>query len=476
MSSELKRKTATGLFWSSIDKFSNQGITFVFSIILARILLPKDYGIIAMLLVFTTIADIFVNSGFSSALVRKLDLKEKDLSTAFYFNIFVGIFSYLILFLISPLVAEFYKEPILSPILKIAGIPVFLNSLCVVQRAQLVKKVDFKTQAKISLESTIISGIIGIILAYRGFGVWALVVQNVSSSFIYSILLWYFSRWRPKTGFYKDSFNYLFDYGSKLLIVSLIDTIYNNIYPIVIGKFFSPTQLGLFSRAQTFAALPSSNITIIIQRVTFSVLSLIQDDDKELKDKYRRLLCCSAFIIFPLMIGLAVLASPLVRLVLTSKWDGCVLYLQIISFAMMWYPIHAINLNLLQVKGRTDLFLRLEIIKKIIGVGIMCITIPFGITVMCIGMVVFSLIAVVVNTYYTGKIIHVGFFVQMGDLFPVLLNSLVMGGLVYFSVMFLESSIVKLLVGLVVGVAYYYISSFFLKFKELDDFMSIIKR
>lgn len=206
------------------------------------------------------------------------------------------------------------------------------------------------------------------------------------------------------------------------------------------------------------------------------MLSLIQDDDKELKDKYRRLLCCSAFIIFPLMIGLAVLASPLVRLVLTSKWDGCVLYLQIISFAMMWYPIHAINLNLLQVKGRTDLFLRLEIIKKIIGVGIMCITIPFGITVMCIGMVVFSLIAVVVNTYYTGKIIHVGFFVQMGDLFPVLLNSLVMGGLVYFSVMFLESSIVKLLVGLVVGVAYYYISSFFLKFKELDDFMSIIKR
>lgn len=476
MSSELKRKTATGLFWSSIDKFSNQGITFVFSIILARILVPKDYGVIAMLMVFTAVADLFVSSGFSSALIRKPELKEKDLSTAFYFNIFVGLFCYFILFLISPLVADFYKEPILSPLLKVVGLAVFFNSLSVVQRTQLTKKVDFKTQAKISLECTVLSGIIGIILAYKGFGVWALAVQNVLSSLINTLLLWIFSKWRPKTGFYKDSFLYLFGYGSKLLASGLLDTIYNNIYPIVIGKFFSPTQLGFFSRAQSFAALPSSNITSVLQRVTFPVLSLIQDDDKELKDKYRRLLCCSAFIIFPLMIGLAVLASPLVRLVLTSKWDGCVLYLQIISFAMMWYPIHAINLNLLQVKGRTDLFLRLEIIKKIIGVGIMCITIPFGITVMCIGMVVFSLIAVVVNTYYTGKIIHVGFFVQMGDLFPVLLNSLVMGGLVYFSVMFLESSIVKLLVGLVVGVAYYYISSFFLKFKELDDFMSIIKR
>jgi teichuronic acid exporter len=476
MSSDLRAKTTRGLLWSSVDRFSNQGMQFVFSIILARILQPKDYGVIAMLLIFTAIAGTFVDSGFSSALIRKPDLKEKDLSTAFYFNIVVGMVCYFLLFLISPYVADFYNEPILSPILKVVGLPVFFNSLTVVQRAQFTRKVDFKTQAKISLLSTVLSGIIGVIMAYKGFGVWALAGQNVSSSIIGSFLLWYYSKWRPQTGFNKDSFQYLFGYGSKLLASGLLDTTYNNIYPMVIGKFFSATQLGFFSRAQTFAALPSSNITNILQRVTFPVLSMIQNDEEGLRRNYRKILRTSAFIIFPMMMGLCALASPLINVVLTSKWNGCVLYLQIICLAMMWYPIHAINLNLLQVKGRSDLFLRLEIIKKIVGVSIMCVTIPLGITSMCIGLVVSSLIALVINTYYTGKLINVGYIRQMRDLFSVFINSIVMGGLCFLSIMFIGNDVLKIIVGFTIGILYYFVSSYLLRFKELGYVLSMLKK
>jgi teichuronic acid exporter len=476
MPSDLKKKTTKGLLWSSIDRFSTQGIGFVFSIILARLLQPKDYGVIAMLMIFMAIAGTFVDSGFSTALIRKPDLKEKDMSTAFYFNIVVGVVCYSILFFISPYVANFYNEPILSPILKVVGLSVLFNSLTVVQRAQFTKKVDFKTQAKISLQSTIVSGVVGVFMAYKGFGVWALVVQNLFSSLISTFLLWYFSKWRPVTGFYKDSFKNLFGFGSKMLASALLDTIYNNIYSMVIGKFFSSTKLGLFSRAQTFAAMPSSNITNVLQRVTFPVLSMIQNDEESLRRNYRKILRTSAFIIFPLMMGLCALASPIVKVILTNKWDGCILYLQIICFAMMWYPIHAINLNLLQVKGRSDLFLRLEIIKKIVGVSIMCVTIPLGITYMCIGMVVSSLIALVINTYYTGNLINVGYLRQMRDLVPIFANSIVMGGLCFFSIMYFENNMLKIIVGLTIGVLYYLVSSFLFRFKELDYVLSMLKK
>ena len=471
----LKQKTTKGLFWSSVERFSNQGVSFIFSIILARILAPRDFGIVAMIGIFFAVAQSFVDSGFSNALVRKTDRREEDLSTCFYFNIGVGIVAYIVLFLIAPFIADFYNQPILSPIIRITGLGVVLNSLCVVQQALFTIRIDFKSQAKVTLSATIISGIVGVVLAYLEYGVWALVWQGVVMSLVRMGLLWLMSKWRPKAGFSKDSFHYLFGYGSKLLASGLLDTIYNNIYPIVIGKFYSPAQLGNYSRALSFAQLPSSNITSILQRVTFPVLSTIQDDLPRLQTNYRRLLKLSAFIVFPLMMGLAAVAFPLIRVVLTPKWEGCSLYLQIICFALMWYPIHAINLNLLQVKGRSDLFLRLEIIKKIVGVCIMCITIPLGITAMCIGMVASSLISLFINTFYTGKLIDIGYLKQMRDLLPVLINSLLMGSVVYFSIKLFYSDLVKIITGFLVGVVSYIVGALFFSKKELKECRNLFK-
>lgn len=476
MSTEsLKQKTTKGLFWSSVERFSNQGMSFLFSVILARMLDPSDFGIIAMITIFFAVAQSFVDSGFSNALVRKTDRREEDLSTCFYFNIGVGIMAYIVLFLIAPLVACFYKQPILSPIIRITGLGVVLNSLCVVQQALFTIKIDFKSQAKVTLSATIISGIVGVILAYQGYGVWALVWQGVVMTSVRMALLWLMSKWRPTTGFSKSSFNYLFGYGSKLLASGLLDTIYNNIYPIVIGKFYTPAQLGNYSRALSFAQLPSSNITSILQRVTFPVLSTIQDDIPRLQANYRRLLKLSAFIVFPLMMGLAAVAFPMIRLILTPKWEGCSLYLQIICFALMWYPIHAINLNLLQVKGRSDLFLRLEIIKKIVGVCIMCITIPLGITAMCIGMVASSLISLFINTYYTGKLINIGCLKQMRDLTPIFINSLIMGGIVYFSIQISDNDILQLSLSIIVGVLSYIGGASMITRSELKEFRNLFK-
>ncbi len=476
MASELKQKTIKGLLWSAVDNFSNLGVSFIIGIILARLLSPDDYGIVAMVVIFFAIAQTFVDSGFSNAIVRKKDRTESDLSTCFYFNIFVGLGFYVLLFLCSPFIADFYNQPILSPIVKISGLNVLINSLCIVQQAQFTIQIDFKTQAKVTLTSTVISGILGILLAYFGYGVWALVWQGVIGSFIRMLLLWIFSKWRPRESFSKDSFHYLFGYGSKLLASGLLDTTYNNIYPIVIGKFYSPAQLGNFSRALSFAQLPSSNITSILQRVTFPVLSTIQDDIPRLQANYRRLLKLSAFIVFPLMMGLASVAFPLIRVVLTPKWEGCSLYLQIICFALILYPIHAINLNLLQVKGRSDLFLRLEVIKKIVGVCIMCITIPLGITAMCIGMVVSSLISLFINTYYTGKLINIGCLKQIRDLLPILFNSLLMGSMVYLFIQLFNNDLVKLIVGAFGGsISYIGGASFFSK-QELKECWSLFKR
>lgn len=472
----LKQKTKSGLLWSSIERFSNQGVQFLFSIMLARLLAPSDYGIVAMVVIFFAIAQTFVNSGFSSAIVRKKNRTEADLSTCFYFNILVGFGFYILLFLCSPFIADFYDQPILSPIVKISGLTVLINSLCIVQQAQFTIRIDFKTQAKVTLTSTVISGILGILLAYLGYGVWALVWQGVIGSFIRMLLLWLFSKWRPRESFSKDSFHYLFGYGSKLLASGLLDTTYNNIYPIVIGKFYSPAQLGNFSRAQGWASLPSSNITDILQRVTFPVLTEMQDDDERLATNYRKLLRLSAFVVFPLMMLLAAVASPLVRVVITSKWDACVPYLQIICFAMMWYPIHAINLNLLQVKGRSDLFLRLEIIKKVVGVSVMCVTIPLGVTAMCFGMVFTSINALFINTYYTGKLINVGYLTQMKDLLPIIFISLLMGTFAYASTWLFYTEWIKLFMAVVIGGITYLILSIFFAKDEYIEVMNVIKR
>ncbi|MDE5998333.1 MAG: lipopolysaccharide biosynthesis protein [Muribaculaceae bacterium] len=477
MAESLKNKTVKGTVWSSLERFSVQGIQFVVMIIMARILTPEDYGLIGMLTIFIAVSQSLIDSGFSQALIRKQDRSEIDNSTVFYFNIGVGIILYLILFFSAPLIAAFYSEPQLTPITRVIGLSLVFNSLGVVQRALLTVKLDFKTQAKASFVGAILSGIIGISMAYTGFGIWAIVWQQLSNLAIVTIILWILSHWKPVWVYSWKSFKELFGFGSKLLASGLLDTIFRNLYLIIIGKFFRASDLGYYTRAQQFTDFASSNITGIFQRVTYPVLCTIQDDDTRLSDVYRRLLRTSAFIIFPLMMGLAAVAKPMVISFLTEKWLFSAILIQILCFSQMWYPVHAINLNLLQVKGRSDLFLKLEIIKKIIIVIMLCITLPLGIIPMCIGMIATSIIALIINTHYTGKLIHLGFFKQMKDLLPTLILSIATGAIVYLTVTYIPmESWLALSVGVIEGMLLYAGLAKLLRFSEFKELLFVIRK
>lgn len=476
MSNSLKQKTVKGVLWSTIERFSVQGIQFIVMIIMANMLTPHDYGLVGMLAVFIAVSQSLVDSGFSQALIRKQDRTEIDNSTVFYFNIIVGFILYGLLYAAAPLIADFYNEPQLIAITRVIGLSVLFNSLVVVQRALLTIKIDFKTQAKAALTATIVSGGIGIWMAATGYGVWSIVAQQLINLGVNTILLWILSRWRPLWNYSWNSFSELFGFGSKLMVSGLIDTVYRNIYLIIIGRVFSASDLGFYTRAHQFTDFPSSNLTGIIQRVTYPVLCSIQNEDERLANVYRRFLRLSAFIVFPLMMGLAAVAEPLILTLLKEQWLFTATLLSIICFSMMWYPIHAINLNLLQVKGRSDLFLKLEVYKKIIGVCILCITIPIGLIAMCIGSIFSSMIALIINTYYTGKLINVGFFRQMRDLLPILLLSVSMGIIVYFVIKFLPIlPIYQLTIGILVGIIFYISMSSFFKMKEFKDLLQLLK-
>ena len=425
--SSLKDKTVKGFIWSSIDRFSGQAIQFVFSILIARLLIPEDYGVIAMLGVFLAVSQTFIDSGFGTALIRKVNRTEMDFSTVFYFNILVAIIFYFILFFGAPLIAEFYNTPLLKPITRVISLSLIISSLSGIHNTKLSIAIDFKSKAKASIISALFTGGVGLWLAYAGYGVWALVVQNLCLRIIWTVMMWVYVKWRPQLVFSWQSFKELFSFGSKLLASGLLDTLYNNLYTLVIGKVFSSSTLGVYSKANSLAQFPSFNITSVVQTVSFPVLSTIQNEEDRLAVVYRRLLKLSAFIVFPLMIGLSAVAEPLIRIILTDKWLEAIPILQILCFSLMWYPINTINLNILQVKGRSDYFLKLEVIKKVQGVLFLCVTVPMGIIAMCVGNIINTLINLIWNIYYTKKLINYGFFEQLKDLIPILLHSLLMG-------------------------------------------------
>ena len=472
----LKSKTKKSLYWQFFNQFGNTGLQFVITTILARLLTPEDYGITALPVIFLAVSQCIVESGFGAALIRKPDLNEKDLSTAFYYGVCMGIILYLGLFLASPFIADFYDAPILTSVLKVTALGLLLSPVASVLSVQLTRSLEFKVLAKISLTCRITTGFVALVIAFSGYGIWALVVPQVVGSFLNIFLLYYCVRWRPKEHWSKESFKYLWGFGSKLLFSYLLGTIYENIYVVVIGKFYSPVQLGIWNRAQSYANLPSKQATGVLQSVTFPVLSKIQDDEEKLAFNYRRILRVSAFVVFPIMLLLSALAEQFVVILITDKWIECVPFLQIMCVAMMLYPIHAINLNVLQVKGRSDLFLRLEIIKKIMGVAILCVTIPWGLIPMAWGMMVSSILSFFVNTYYTGKLIHVNCWRQTLDIAPIF----GMAGLMYFVTGFISSCFANVYVQVVIGgavaVVLYLGIAVLLKREELNDLKYMLKR
>lgn len=472
----LKYQTKKGLYWKFAEQFSNYGIQFIIGIFMARMLSPEDYGLTALPAVFMAISGIFVSGGFGTALVRKPDLKEEDLSTAFYYSMAVGFFCYVLLFIAAPWIADFYNAPVLTSLMRVTAISFLYSPLGTVQGVLLQKRLDFKTPTKVSVVCRILSGVIGIVMAYTGYGVWALVISGLVSGMVGMLITLWVVRWFPKTGWSKESFSYLWGFGNKLMGAWLIGTVYENIAPVIIGKYFSPAQLGEFNRAQGYAKMPSQNVTGTLQSVTFPVLSQIQDDNERLARSYRKMLRVSAFIVFPLMMMLAALARPLVLALITEKWEACIVLLQIMCLSMMWYPIHAINLNLLEVKGRSDLFFRLEIIKRGVGLLILIATLPLGLVAFCWGGVAGSLISLIINTYYTGKIIHVGYVRQMKDLAHILLLSFMMYGVVWGVLQFIPNLWLQIVMGGAIGAVFYLGGAILFKFSELEEVKYLLSR
>jgi O-antigen/teichoic acid export membrane protein len=471
----LKTITTKGLVWSAIERFSVQGITFIIQLVLARLLAPAEYGIIAMLAIFIQISQILIDGGFANALIQKKNCTEEDFSTVFFFNILIAVLAYGLLFLLAPLIANFYKIAQLDLVLKVLAIVLIINSLSIVQRTQLVKNVDFRSQAFVSFTSSLLSGVLGIILAYQGFGVWALVWQQLSNSFFILVFYSLIVRWRPVFTFSKRSFNELFSFGSKLLVSSLINTAYRNLYSIVIGKKYSSEELGLYSRAEQFALFPSYNIGNIISRVMFPVFSKIQDDNEQLKTIYRKTIQYSSFLIFPLMFGLISISQPFILFFLTEKWSGVIVLLQILCLDWMFDHISAINLNLLYVKGRSDLALKLEIIKKTYAIIILFCTLPFGLIWMCIGRVFYSVTAIFINAHYTNRLIGLSVWQQLKDIIPYVLASAIMAIIVNYLIFFIPALIYKLIVGVLFGGIIYSIISKVCFKPVLTDVSAIIK-
>ena len=423
MSESLKHKTVKGVGWSFIDNLSSSGVSFLVGLVLARLLTPSEYGIMAILTIFIAVSSSIVDSGFSNALIRKTDAKRVDYNTVFLFNLVVSGLLYVVLFFAAPAISVFFKEPLLVEVMRVIGWVLIINALGIIPRTLFVKDVNFKTQTKVSLIASVSSGVLGIGMALAGMGVWSLVGQQLSRQLLNTLFLWIYCTWRPIWEFSLQSFRELFGFGSKLLLSGLLDTVFKEIYSLVIGRCYTSAQLGQYTRASQFNQIFSSNLTTVIQRVSYPVLSSIQDESDRLREAYRKVIKSTMLITFACMLGLAAVAKPLIVILIGEKWMPAVGFLQIICFSGMLYPLHAINLNILQVKGRSDLFLKLEIIKKIIAVGPLILGVLLSIEYMLWGSVCTSLIAYFLNSYYSANLINYPTKEQIKDILPTFLVS-----------------------------------------------------
>ena len=389
-----------------MDSVSSQGVTFLVGLVLARLLTPHEYGLIGYIMILVAVFNSIVDSGFSNALIRKKDAGETDYNTAFIFNLAVSLVMVAAMILVAGPFSRFFKEPQLVPLVRVMSVIVVINALALIQRTRLVKSVDFKTQTKASLTSSVASGAVGLVMAFCGLGVWSLVGQQISRQLINTVCLWILNRWK------------LFGFGWKLLVSGLIDTVWKEIYQLVIGKCYSTSTLGQYTRGKQFSDIFSSNMTSIVQRVSYPVLSSIQDERERMKEGYRKIIRTTMLASFVLLFGLSAVAESLLTVLIGPQWKEAAHYLQIICFAASLYPLHAINLNMLQVQGRSDLFLKLEIVKKIIAVGPLLLGIFLSIDWMLWGSLLTGIIAYWLNSRYSGKLIGYSMWAQIRDILP----------------------------------------------------------
>ena len=414
----LKKKTVRGVGWSAIDNVAQYAVSFVVSIVLARLLSPDDYGLLGIISIFTAICLAIINSGFSSALIRKKDVTEDDYNTVFIVNCGVSLFLFFVIFICSPFIANFFGRSELVALTRVSSLGIIIGSFVMIPTTRLTKKIDFKTQTKISVIASGASGILGISLAICGAGVWSLVIQNLFLQAARMVLLWRYDWWVPKLTFSRNSFRELFGFGWKVMLVSVIDTLWKELYQLVVGKYYSPATLGQYTRAKSFSQLFSSNLTNVIQRVTYPVLSDIQDNKTRMKSAYRYIIRCTMFITCICMFFLGAISGPLLYCLIGSKWQEAATYLPLICVAGSLYPLHAINLNMLQVQGRSDLFLGLEVIKKIIVLAPLFVGAMVGIMPMLYVNLVTGLISFFLNSFFSGKFLGYTSWMQIKDILP----------------------------------------------------------
>lgn len=475
---QLQKKTLIGLIWSFVDLMANQGIQFIIMIILARLLLPEHFGILGMVMIFVALSETLIDSGFSQALIREKRVSKIDYSTVFVFNLTFSIAVFLLIYILAPLVSNFYNEPQITSILRVVGLAVFFQAISIVPRTILTRKVDFKSQAKVSVISSISSGVIAIGMAASGFGVWSLVFRILIQKIVESIALIYINKWVPTFRFSLSAFKKFFGFGWKLLLSSLIDTFYRNLYYVIIGKMYTTKDLGYYTNARQIRDAINRGITQSIQRVTYPVLSSIQSKEDKLRYGFKKLIRVTAYIFFPVMLGLAAIAEGLVVFLLGFQWEPAVMYFQLLCIAAILYPMHAINLNILKVKGRSDLFLTLEIIKKMLTTVALIITIflDLGVSSFILTAIITTHLGLFINTYYSGKEIGYGTLEQIKDLLPSYLMSFFMGATVVLFGKIIDLPIIlTIIIQVILGIVVYAGTSILFKVKEYKDIFRLLR-
>lgn len=428
----LTDKTVKGVGWNSVDRIANYGIGFIVGIMLARLLSPEEYGLIGIIGIFTAIFNIILDSGLSVALIRKKDVTEIDYCTVFWTNLVLSFVLTTILYICAPVIGHFFNRPELVPYIHVMSFILVLNALSITQQVILTKRIDFKTQTKISLIAHTLSGIIGIAMAYVDFGVWALVVQQMAGRLFTTVLLWFYNRWWPKLIFSWDKFKVLFNFSWKLLVAQIISTLWSQVYQAVVGKVYSPATLGQYTRARQYGHLVSASVGDVVLRVSLPVMSSIQTEDERLLRAFRTIIKTTMLVSSVLLIGMAACAKPLIYVLIGEQWLPCVPMMQIMTFSLMLYPLQQININMLFVQGRSDINLVLQIIKCILAIGPICLGIFVGIYWMLVGSVVTSWIALILNSYYSGKKFEYKWWMQLKDVAPSLVVSLIMAVPVHF--------------------------------------------
>lgn len=475
MTKDIKQKTKIGMAWNAFEKIAIQGVSFIISIILARLLSPHDYGTIGMLTIFLTFSNVFIESGFPRALVQKQDRTELDFSTTLIFNILVSCVLYIILFFASPAIAVFYKTPELIALQRVFFIVIILNSLTIVQSAKLQINVDFKTIAIINGISTITSGLIAILAAYKGLGPWALVIQTLSRASISVILYWIFGHWIPKTGFSKESFKKLFGFGSKLLATGLLSTTVTNINSLVVGKIYTPTNLGYYTRAQQFPELLSGTLGSVLNNATFPLMASLQNDRENLVYVFKKLVKTAAMVVFPAMVGLSVLSKPIIIVLLGEQWLPATELLFWLSLSYIFTPLSIINMNILNAIGRSDLFMKVDFSKIPFIAVTMLITFPISLKAVVVGNFVSAFIYFYINAFMPGRLFKYGAFKQLADMWKYIVASIIMGFVVVYVITFVKSSVLQLVFGILIGVVVYVGCLLILRDSEVKRFLEKIK-